>query len=271
MDTSFGPAWDIRFVDGTPLAQMPPHRWTAPQREQEEEEGEEDLTDLLRWTYPHEAEVAIPSKLTATQLKGRALDEEAAEEAPRPARSLSFGRPRFAAEEMGLTAAQRGTALHQVLQYIDFERSETVEGVQAEIARLMEGQYITPQQGEAVDPAPIAAFFRSDLGQELLSSVSLRREFKFSILEPASRYYPQAGEGEQVLFQGVVDCYYETLEGITVVDFKTDRVTKRTVAERAEHYRPQLEAYSRALEEITGKQVIRRVLWFFALNQSVDL
>ena len=271
LDTSFGPAWDIRFVDGTPLAQMPPHRWTAPQREQEEEEGGEDLANLLRWTYPHEAEVASPSKLTATQLKGRALDEEAAEEAPRPARPLSFGRPRFAAEEMGLTAAQQGTALHQVLQYIDFERSETVEGVRAEIARLVEQQYITPQQGEAVDPAPIAAFFRSDLGQQLLSSVSLRREFKFSILEPASRYYPQAGEGEQVLFQGVVDCYYETLEGITVVDFKTDRVTKRTVAERAEHYRPQLEAYSRALAEITGKQVIRRVLWFFALNQSVDL
>ena len=271
LDTSFGPAWDIRFVDGMPLAQTPPRRWIAPQRGPEEEEAGEDLTDLLRWTYPHEAEVDIPSKLTATQLKGRALDEEAAEEAPRPARSLSFGRPRFAAEEMGLTAAQRGTALHQVLQYIDFEKAETVEGVQAEIARLVEEQYITPQQGEAVDPAPIAAFFRSDLGQQLLSSVSLRREFKFSILEPASRYYPQAGEGEQVLFQGVVDCYYETLEGITVVDFKTDRVTKRTVAERAEHYRPQLEAYSRALEEITGKRVIRRVLWFFALNQSVDL
>ena len=268
----FGPEWDIRFVDGTPLAQTPPHRWMAPAQtaEQETEDGEA-LTDLLRWTYPHQEEVAIPSKLTATQLKGRSLDEEAAEQAPRPARPLSFGRPRFAAEEMGLTAAQQGTALHQVLQYIDFEKAETVEGVQAEIARLVEGQYITPQQGEAVDPAPIAAFFQSYLGQELLSSVSLSREFKFSILEPASRYYPQAGEGEQVLFQGVVDCYYETLEGITVVDFKTDRVTKRSVAERAEHYRPQLEAYSRALEEITGKKVIRRVLWFFALNQSVDL
>lgn len=74
-----------------------------------------------------------------------------------------------------------------------------------------------------------------------------------------------------MLFQGVVDCYYETLEGITVVDFKTDRVTKATLAGRAEHYRPQLEAYSRALEEITGKRVIRRVLWFFALGRSVDL
>ena len=270
-EAPLGPQWDIRFVDGTALTQAPPRRWMAPEREIEENEDWTDLTGLLRWTYPHGAEVAIPSKLTATQLKGRALDEEAAEEAPRPSRPLSFGRPRFAAEELGLTAAQRGTALHQVLQYIDFERSETVEGVRAEISRLVEQQYITPQQGEAVDPAPIAAFFQSDLGQDLLSSVSLRREFKFSILEPAHRYYPQAGEGEQVLFQGVVDCYYETLEGITVVDFKTDRVTKATLAHRAEHYRPQLEAYSRALEEITGKRVIRRVLWFFALGRSVDL
>ncbi len=270
-DAPLGPAWDIRFVDGTALTQAPPRRWMAPERGTEENEDGADLTGLLRWTYPHGAEVSIPSKLTATQLKGRALDEEAAEEAPRPSRPLSFGRPRFAAEELGLTAAQRGTALHQVLQYIDFERSETVEGVREEISRLVEQQYITPQQGEAVDPAPIAAFFQSDLGQDLLSSVSLRREFKFSILEPAHRYYPQAGEGEQVLFQGVVDCYYETLEGITVVDFKTDRVTKATLAHRAEHYRPQLEAYSRALEEITGKRVIRRVLWFFALGRSVDL
>ena len=270
-EAPLGPQWDIRFVDGTALTQAPPRRWMAPEREIEENEDGTDLTGLLRWTYPHGAEVAIPSKLTATQLKGRALDEEAAEEAPRPSRPLSFGRPRFAAEEMGLTAAQRGTALHQVLQYIDFERSETVEGVRAEISRLVEQQYITPQQGEAVDPAPIAAFFQSDLGQDLLSSVSLRREFKFSILEPAHRYYPQAGEEEQVLFQGVVDCYYETLEGITVVDFKTDRVTKSTLAGRAEHYRPQLEAYSRALEQITGKRVIRRVLWFFALGRSVDL
>ena len=270
-DAPLGPAWDIRFVDGTALTQAPPRRWMAPERGTEENEDGADLTGLLRWTYPHGAEVSIPSKLTATQLKGRALDEEAAEEAPRPSRPLSFGRPRFAAEELGLTAAQRGTALHQVLQYIDFERSETVEGVREEISRLVEQQYITPQQGEAVDPAPIAAFFQSDLGQDLLSSVSLRREFKFSILEPAHRYYPQAGEGEQVLFQGVVDCYYETLEGITVVDFKTDRVTKSTLAHRAEHYRPQLEAYSRALEEITGKRVIRRVLWFFALGRSVDL
>ena len=217
------------------------------------------------------AEVELPSKLTATQLKGRALDEEVAEAAVRPPRPIRLGRPRFAAEEFGLTPAQKGTALHLVMQYIDFERTERVEQVRAEIARLVERAFLTPQQGEAVDPAKIAAFFASPLGRELMASTSLRREFKFSILVPAADYYPQAGAEEQVLLQGVVDCCFETLEGITVVDFKTDRVDRRSAAARAEEYRPQLAAYSRALEEITGKSVIRRCLWFFALDQAVDV
>ena len=237
-------------------------------------EGGEDAAALaakLAWTYPHAAQVELPSKLTATQLKGRPLDEEVTEEAPRPPRPLTFGRPRFAAEEFGLTPAQRGTALHLVMQYIDFERAETAEGVAAEIHRLVDQAFLTPQQGEAVDPARIAAFFSSDLGRELMASTSLRREFKFSILVPAADYYQEAEKGEQVLLQGVVDCYFETLEGITVVDFKTDRVTRRTVAERAEEYRPQLTAYSRALEEITGKPVARRCLWFFAIDQAVEV
>ena len=274
----FGPAWDIRFVDGAEFQAEPEESAISPSGPPDGEmisagAGEETaaLAARLAWHYPHGAEVELPSKLTATQLKGRALDEEAAEAAVRPPRPIRLGRPRFAAEEFGLTPAQKGTALHLVMQYIDFERTERVEQVRAEIARLVERAFLTPQQGEAVDPAKIAAFFASPLGRELMASTSLRREFKFSILVPAADYYPQAGAEEQVLLQGVVDCCFETLEGITVVDFKTDRVDRRSVAARAEEYRPQLAAYSRALEEITGKPVIRRCLWFFALDQAVDV
>ncbi|MEQ2455588.1 helicase-exonuclease AddAB subunit AddA [Flavonifractor hominis] len=267
----FGPAWDIRFVPGAQFRQPP--RQAAEERRQAEEAASlnpDEVLERLRWRYPYANEVELPSKLTATQLKGRALDEEVAEDTT-ASRPLRFGRPRFAAEEFGLTPAQKGTALHLVMQYLDFERAATREQVSGEIARLVEQAFLTPQQGEAVEPERIAAFFASPIGQELMASTSLRREFKFSILVPARDYYPGAGTQEQVLLQGVVDCYFETLEGITVVDFKTDRVTRQSVRTRAEEYRPQLEAYSRALEEITGKPVVRRVLWFFALDQAVEL
>ena len=157
------------------------------------------------------------------------------------------------------------------MQYLDFERAGTREGAAEEIRRLVDRALLTPEQGEAADPARIAAFFASDLGRELMASTSLHREYKLSILVPAADYYAQAGAGEKVLLQGVVDCWFETLEGITVVDFKTDRVTEQTVLARAKEYRPQLMAYSRALEEVTGRRVVRRVLWFFRLDRAVEV
>ena len=268
--TDLGPAWDVRFVDAAPFARPPERRERTMGETARRSEETAGLAGRLGWRYPHQGDVDLPSKLTATQLKGRALDGEVEEESVRPPRPMTFRRPRFAAEELGLTPAERGTALHLVMQYIDFARTDSVEQISGEIARLVEGQFITPQQGEAVRPERIAAFFASSLGRELKGAPTLRREFKFSLLVRAADYDPRAGEGEQVLLQGVVDCYFETPEGLAVVDFKTDRVTERTVQARAEAYRPQLEAYSRALEAMTGRPVIRRALWFFALDRAVE-
>ena len=268
--TRFGPAWDLRWVDAASLAEAPVGRRNRAEEEAPVETWE-DLSARFAWVYPHAGEVELPSKLTATQLKGRALDDEAAEEAPSPPRPLRFGRPRFAAERLGLTPTQKGTALHLVMQYIDFSRCGSVEAVAGEIARLVEQQFLTPEQGEAVNPAPIYAFFASDLGREALAAPTLRREFKFSILVPAWQYFSQAEEGERVLLQGVVDCCFETDEGLTVVDFKTDRMRGEALTARAEEYRPQLAAYARALAEITGKPVSRRVLWFFSEGKAMEV
>ena len=90
------------------------------------------------------------------------------------------------------------------------------------------------------------------------------------MLVPAGDYYPGV-EGEQLLLQGVVDCWFETKDGITVLDFKSDRVDASTVEQRARDYRPQLEAYANALTRLTGRPVTRRVLWFFALDRAVEV
>lgn len=136
----------------------------------------------------------------------------------------------------------------------------------------MEGRYITPQQGNAVNPADILAFFRSELGLRLRRSPRVEREFKFSLLCPAADYYPGAPAGEEVLLQGVVDCWFVEEDGAaTVLDFKTDRVGLEQAEARAEDYRPQLEAYSRALAQAAGVTVGRRYLWFFSAGRAVEL
>ena len=267
-----GPRWDICVLPGTdyesPLS--PP----AVRREEPGEEPERRSVTVpdYRWEYSHGASVDMPSKLTATQLKGREKDEEIAEAAPAaPARaSAPARRPDFAAGEKGLTPAQKGTALHMALQYLDYGKTGTREEIRSEVERLVAGEYLTPLQGAAVSEGKILSFFSSNLGMELRMASRVEREFKFSMLVSAKDYYPAAEEGEEVLLQGVVDCWFENAAGeVTVLDFKTDRVTEDTVAAKAGDYTPQLTAYSRALESVLGKKVAKKALWFFALDRAV--
>ena len=271
-----GPAWDIRWVEGEPLS-----RWERDGRaEQEEEEledgADEELVRRLCWQYPRLSDANIPSKLTATQIKGRALDQEAAEEGAQapleePNRGTPLERPDFMVKERGLTPAQQGTALHLAMQYLPLEGDHSPEGIARAVEELVAGGYLTAAQGQCIQPEPLAAFFRSELGRAMAGAQVCRREFKFSLLVPAGDYFAQAGPGEEILLQGVVDAWFDEGEGVTVVDFKSDRIRPGGEAARGEVYRPQLQAYSRALEAILDRPVKRRVLWFFATGTALEL
>jgi len=104
----------------------------------------------------------------------------------------------------------------------------------------------------------------------VLNAENIKREFKFSLLYPAEQFYPGGGDDE-ILLQGVVDCFFEEGDALVIVDFKTDYVTPDTVEEKANKYTPQLDAYSSALERITGKCVKDRLIYFFALDKCVSL
>ena len=59
-----------------------------------------------------------------------------------------------------------------------------------------------------------------------------------------------------------------------MVDFKTDRLAPGEEPQRAEEYRPQLEAYAQALERVMEEKVCRKVLYFFSTgadNKFVNL
>lgn len=263
----FGGAWDVRHHD----AGVYQTRSSAAGVPTDLPQAGPVQTPDYTWHYPWQVASGLPSKLTATQLKGRTLDMEVEEQASPTAKKAIFDRPDFALEK-GLTAGERGTAHHLVMQYLDYGKTESREKLEEELDRLSAQGFITPQQRRAVDPQVFLAFFRSSLGREVLAAgEGLRREFKFSLLEPAEKYWPQLEPGETVLMQGVVDCFFDTPQGLVVVDFKSDRVTQETVAQRAENYRPQLEAYADALSTLLLRPVSRKVLWFFALGRAVEL
>ncbi len=256
-------AWDIHLVDGLeyqiPLRARGTVGGEVPQPDPEQAK---ELARSLAWEYPYAAVADLPSKLTATQLKGRELDSEAAEgtETPCPVRPVPFERPDFAVKKLGLTAVQRGTATHKVLQYLNFAHAGSVDEITGEIERMVKDRFLTEEEGRSADPGKLAAFFATDLGKEMLAAPVLEREYKFSLLVPGEDYFADA-EGEEILFQGVIDCWFENENGITIVDFKTDRTPK------PEQYRPQVEAYTKALETLLCRKVSRTALYFFATGE----
>ena len=121
-----------------------------------------------------------------------------------------------------------------------------------------------------VQPQTIFAFFTTEIGCKLRGGGKYLREFKFSILDDGEKY-GDGLEGEQVLLQGVVDCALLEEDGITVVDFKTDRVSGETLPQTIRRYQIQLDTYAEALSRIYEMPVKEKALYFFHLNRLVKV
>jgi len=230
---------------------------------------EEKLRAARDYIYPHIAATAAPSKQTATQRKGRQKDQEAAEEANVPdIPARSWKKPAF--RDNARRGKAYGSAMHTALQHIRFSECSTLAGIEAEIGRLVSRRLLTEEQGRMVNARAMLALFETDLGRKLRTAPEVIREFKFSVLEDGSLY--GAGlEGEQVLLQGVVDCAILEEDGITVIDFKTDRVSEDTLPRLLERYAPQVQTYVHALERIYRKPVKAALLYFFGLERFVTV
>ena len=223
----------------------------------------------LDFTYGHKAATQAPSKQTATQRKGRSKDAEASEAAAEPRKIFrNWRRPSFAASAPGGT--DYGSAVHRAMQYIRYENCGSEAEIRKEIRRMVQERFMTPEQGEMVDPAILASFFATPLGQRLKNGAKCIREFKFSILDDGS-LYGDGLEGEQVLLQGVVDCAILEEDGITVIDFKTDFVTEELLQIAVQRYSSQIRTYAEALEKIYEMPVKASYLYFFRLNRFVKV
>lgn len=229
----------------------------------------EKMRKGLSFSYPEQAAIQIPSKITATQLKGRAKDQEAAEftRAERED-SPKFRSPISSGKTTG--GSEYGTALHSILQYLDFAKCSSDAAISDDISRMVERGLITDEQAKISDVEQIARFFRSRLGKRIMNGRKVLREFKFSILEKASDYY-EGVDSDSILLQGVVDCALIEDDGVIVLDFKTDRITKENRSERIAQYRRQVEAYARALERIYELPVKEAYIYFFHTDELVSV
>ncbi len=222
----------------------------------------------------------LPVKVSVSDLKVLSLEEQETEnftiltheetedEMPVPA----FRKQKGEADDARRGAAY-GTIWHQVMACIDFERTDSIGEIQKEIERLVETEHLRKEDTLVLNYDRLYNFFSSPLGMAMRQAARkgvLHREQPFVMGREASELFFDRTEKDMVLVQGIIDGYYETEEGIVLMDYKTDSLQPGEEQKLVERYQTQMDLYRRALEEITGKKVWRCVLYSFSLNQAIE-
>lgn len=216
----------------------------------------QELTRRAAYTYPYAPLQGVPAKLAASQLSHEAMSRQ----------HIAASRPAFMQAE-GMTAAQKGTAMHTFMQFADYGRAYA--RLEQEMERMVERGFLTRQQADSIDTDRLFAFFKSPLYRRMTAADQMWREYHFAVTIPAGQLtdLPADMAGEEVLIQGIADCLFREGDRLILVDYKTDRVD--TPQELCDRYRSQMVFYKQALESIFGLPVSEMLLYSFAMCKVI--
>ncbi len=180
-------------------------------------------------------------------------------------------------------ASEIGTATHTFLQFCDFALLKEL-GVESEIERLVENEFINPEVSALINKSQISKFAKSDFLSLILSCKNIRREFRFGLFCPASDFAENPElknklESNQVYVQGSIDILAEGNDGeIYICDYKTDRILyneNETVASfkarLKETHKNQLMQYKNAVKAIFNKAPDKIFIYSLPLGEAIEL
>ncbi len=227
--------------------QMSIEKWvTLKEREHIKDKIESsEVFDRLSTPLPTLNQIYEPQKIAVSDLKKKELVFKA------PTLTQT---PQFLLEEIPLTPAEKGTAMHKVLEKIDFTKAYTEESLLSFVKQLVESRFLTEQEFKAIEISKISQFLSSELGIRIKNE----RHFKET---------PFVMKVNEQLIQGIIDLYLETDEGLVLIDYKTDFVRENELQNVANRYKIQLNAYEMALESILNKPVVEKIIVF--LNHNI--
>ncbi len=247
------------------------------------EEGDA-IRERIETKYPHGEYEGLYTKTSVSELKHAAIDEDERinvvfetdkEEEVVPL----FIRKEAKEEERVIGGARRGSAYHrlmEVLRFDDFDGISDInaveDNVRAQAETIIAAGKMSKEDVYLVNFNKVAEFFLSKLGQDMIRADKggkLKKEQPFVMNIPAKRLKEGFPEGETVLIQGIIDAYFETEDGIVLMDYKTDRVDKKE--DLAARYQVQTDYYKEALTRITGKEVKEAYLYAFSFSESIAI
>ena len=117
----------------------------------------------------------------------------------------------------------------------------------------------------------INEFLQTNFYSEVKKAKKVYKEAPFNLEVKAEEVYDITDDSKNdiLMIQGIVDMYYETEEGLVLVDYKTDKVENEL--ELIKRYKKQLDYYKEALERLTEKKVSKMYIYSFSLKKEIEM
>ncbi len=247
---------NVTVIDGAELLENP---FLASHIESEADTAlGEKILNNTKFIYPYNDILNIRSKTSVSALANKAESDK----------FVFTQKPSFM-NKGGMSATDRGTAMHKVMQYFNFEKCDNIE---EEIERLYEWQYISENEYNSLDREALEKFFQSDIFARIKNADLVKREMRFLTEVPATTIdttLDNRFSNEQIIIQGAIDVCFIEKDGIVILDFKTDRVDEPSALSEA--YGMQLSIYALAAEKIFNLPVKEKVIYSFNLGKTVKI
>lgn len=227
------------------------------------------IKERFEWEYPNECDVGIPSKLAVSDIKKACAKNigDIVYKIPSLVKS-----PRFIEGKKIFTKAETGTIIHFVMQHLDLNSTNNIYQIEEQVDTMVIKELLTHEEAAVVKSTKILTFFESDIGKRILKCDKVYREAPFILKKVASEVIEDLEDcKEELLIQGVIDCYFEEEGELVLVDYKTGNVFDGNVERIVERYRVQMELYKEALERISGKRVKESYIYLFDIDKAVNI
>lgn len=250
----------------------------------ERESEEIDFLDLkqkvftrLNWQYPYFDVVNQSAKTSVSELKRKLPWYSDTEHEFRPLNSApSFLRPKFIQSQKELSPAEKGTAVHSVIQHLPIDEWKDTWGsspnedneiiLQEFVNSLIHREILTEEQGREVSPLVLRDLLNSTTGMRLLKAEELRRETPFTLSLTLK------GQMEPVLVQGIIDAVIISHQEhwAQIIDFKTDNLIEEPdpMKKLTQRYALQLGLYALAVERLLKIPVQECIIYATSIGRE---
>ncbi len=206
----------------------------------------------------------IPAKLSVTELKRRAEEEDLPQLEKFAQKNFAYRRPNFI-QKKEISGAEFGSLMHKVMQSLNLSGDLSAKGIAAQIVELAKREIIPSEHVNLIKAEKISKFFASELGQRLIKAQEFYRELPFSRLIDAQRFFHV---DEKIFIQGIIDLLFKDAAGRWILlDYKTDRDAE----DIAERYKIQIELYTAAVEALLKITVAEKYLYLLNGGRLVKM